>query len=161
MRFRYEGLSVNLGHADHGVTEEQLRWCLDSVLSEAHQGFLRRAWALPPELLGELRSGLWGPNVGDEPIPDSQCRWIVRGTRRCASRVVARPTRGATHLVLIGMVRTEIRLWTAYGTTSAYGTTCGVIAPREPGDLSIPTWNEIVEAREFWTTHALSLSEET
>ena len=38
-------------------------------------------------------------------------------------------------------------LYTSYG---------GPKAPREPGDLTIESWEAIVEAREFWAQHALS-----
>jgi hypothetical protein len=38
-------------------------------------------------------------------------------------------------------------LFTAYG---------GPAAPREPGDSSIASWEELTQSRRFWAQHALS-----
>jgi hypothetical protein len=100
----------------------------------------------PVELLSELR----GPAVGDEPVPDADVEYRVRRGRKCASRRmkrhVARWTRTVT--VVVGPHGSEDNvLYTVYG---------GPRAPREPGDASINTWEELEASREFWAQHALS-----
>jgi len=135
-------------HVDHGLTAEQLEWVLGQVADR--NSFFIETLMLPPEL-GTVESALVGPSVGEPPVDESEVKYIIRGNRKCASRVFkdsrdkprvrmvtvfAGPTGGHEGLVL----------YTAYG---------GAASPREPGDTTIPNWEGVAEARDFWSQHAL------
>lgn len=132
-------------HLDH-ITPAHVEWLLE-LFSDVDVGFT--ATVTIPDHLPEVTMGLYGPIVGDPPVAESEVRYIIRGARRCTSRVVERPTRTTRTLTVIAGPHDghPCVLYTAYG---------GPQAPREPGDTMISTWKEIVEAREFWAEHALS-----
>jgi hypothetical protein len=135
-------------HVDHGLTAEQLQWLLDQT--EGRSSFFIETFTLPAHL-GTVECGLVGPALGLPAVPEEDVKYIIRGNRKCASRVlresvekprtrmvtvIAGPTQGHDGLVL----------YTAYG---------GPSAPREPGDTTIPNWEGVVESRAFWAEHAL------
>lgn len=135
-------------HVDHGLSSEQLRWLLDQT--EGRTAFFIETFTLP-EHLGTVECGIVGPAVGEPPVSEDDVKYVVRGNRKCASRVLREPiAKPRTRMVSIIAGPTEghegIVLYTAYG---------GPVAPREPGDTMIPTWDAIVESRTFWAEHAL------
>jgi hypothetical protein len=103
---------------------------------------------LPPEL-GTVACGLYGPTMGDAPVPSMDATMRVRGTRAHASRTVARPTRQTNRVTIIAGPHggDPCVLYTAFG---------GPLAPKEVDD---PTLAD--EARpasiEFWADHALAV----
>lgn len=132
-------------HIDHNLTEAQVAFIADKFAN--HQIFFIETFELPEEL-GTVESALHGPIVGDEPVPEAEVHYIIRGNRKCASRMVKRPVRQMrTVTVIAGPHEGKCILYTAYG---------GPCAPREPGDTGLSSWEQIVEAREFWAKHALS-----
>ena len=144
-----------IAHADHGVEAPHIAF-LERKLRGMTPGFLRMAWRLPKSC-PDLRSALYGPSVGDDPVPETEVRYVIRGKRRCASRLVPWPHRPARWIVAIGQVREAPRRGEARVLLfTSYGCTHDVVAPREPGDVSIPDWEGIVESRAFWAEHALA-----
>lgn len=141
-------------HLDHGLTPAHLEWLLATFRDRRE--FLLETVELPPEL-APVMCALYGPSMGDEPVSESEVRYIVRGGRHCTSRVLRwdhimlpRETRLLTVIagpVSKGTVDKPCVLYTAYG---------GPAAPREPGDLSIPNWEALTASRAFWAIHALS-----
>lgn len=134
-------------HVDHGVPIGTLQYALEYFANR--DKFFAEVITLPDGFPG-VPSALYGPLEGDEPVSDDDAYHDVRPGRRCASRMVSRTARLVRTLVVIagpapgeeGMV-----LYTCYG---------GQVAPREPGDTSISTWEEVLASREFWSQHALA-----
>lgn len=135
-------------HVDHGLTEEQLHWVLGEVADRT--AFFIATLTLP-EHLGTVECNLVGPAVGQPPVVEDEVTYVIRGSRKCASRVLRRLTaKPLTRMVTVIAGASEghegLVLYTAYG---------GPCAPREPGDTSIPNWEAVQESREFWSQHAL------
>lgn len=134
-------------HVDHNVPVGTLQYALEHFAGE--DKFFAKALHLPDGLPGAL-SALYGPLAGDAPVEEGDVYYAIRGDRRTVSRMVRRTDRLVRTLVVIagpapgeeGMV-----LYTCYG---------GQLAPREPGDTSINTWEEVLASREFWSQHALA-----
>ena len=128
-------------HCDHALTEEQVAWVLSQDPSQHGQGAVR-VFTLPlPEELGTVPCGLYGPAMGDEPVPEAEVLYVVRGARAGGSRLVDRPARQVREVTIIAGPHDghEWVLFTAFG---------GPAAPKEPfedgGDA------------DFWGEHALS-----
>lgn len=144
-------LTITSGsHLDHHLTPAHIEWMLEAFQDRV--GFFIQTMTLPDHL-AEVPCGIYGPSVGDEPVPESEVTYIVRGARKCASRVVDRPSRMTRTLTVIGGPTENdgpCVLYTAYG---------GPLAPREPGCPSLDSYEAIEEARAFWKQHALVLHE--
>ena len=99
--------------------------------------------------LTDLECGLHGPIAGDAPVPEDEVRYKIRGNRKNTSRVVSRPKRPTRQVTVIAGPSGDepCVLYTAFG---------GPMAPREPGDVTIPNWDGVVESRKFWAEHALT-----
>ena len=133
-------------HLDHGVTPAHVEW-LNYYFSHKDSFFI--ATVELPAHLEDLTSGLYGPMEGDLPVEEEEVHYAIRGQRKCATRTVKRPKR-RTRFVTVVAGPHEDRpcvLYTAYG---------GHEAPREPGDLTLKTWEEVLESRSFWKVHALA-----
>lgn len=132
-------------HLDHGLSSEHVAYILG--LFNDRTGFFRETVTLPAGL-SALLCGLYGPTVGDAPVPEAEAFYIVREDRSYASRTVWREGRPSRELSVIAgpFEGRPCVLYTAFG---------GPLTPREPGDLNIATWEELVEARRFWAEHAL------
>lgn len=136
-----------VSHVNHDVPAGTLQYALEYFADR--DKFFVETITLPDEFPG-VPSALYGPLAGDEPVAEGDVYYAIRGSRACASRMVPRRDRLVRTLVVIagptpgeeGMV-----LYTCYG---------GQLAPREPGDTSIGTWEEVIASREFWAQHALA-----
>jgi len=134
-------------HVDHGVPIGTLQHALEHFAGE--DKFFAKTLHLPDGFPG-VPSALYGPLAGDAPVEECDVYYGVRGGRKCASRLVGNPDRLVRTLVVIaGPAPGEegLVLYTCYG---------GQVAPREPGDTSINTWEEVLASREFWGQHALA-----
>jgi hypothetical protein len=134
-------------HVDHNVPAGTLQYALEHFAGE--DKFFAKVLHLPDGFPG-VPSALYGPLAGDEPVAEVDVYYIVRIGRRCSSRMVERGDRLVRTLVVIaGPAPGEdgLVLYTCYG---------GLVAPREPGDTSIGTWEEVLASREFWAQHALA-----
>jgi hypothetical protein len=134
-------------HNHSSLTEEHLDF-LESWL-KGRRGFFVEAIPLPKGLT--LPAVLYGPLEGDDPVLETEVTYVVRYNRPCASRMVDRPPRIGTWIVVIGVGHNDgdIALYDVYGSLN------GVIALREPGDSSIDNWEDFLKVREFWSEHAL------
>jgi hypothetical protein len=133
-------------HLDHGLTDAQVAHISERFAER--DGFFIETFELP-ETLGTVPCGLHGPLMGDDPVDDSEVTLEVRGERPCESRLCDRePRLVSTVTVIAGPHGDEpCVLYTAFG---------GPLAPREPGDPTIPTDEEREASVAFWATHALS-----
>ncbi len=133
-------------HLDHSLTAPHVDFILERF--KDRDGFFIETVELP-ENLESLPSGIWGPSAGDPPVAEEDVFYKVRGTRKCATRAVRRPSRPSRLMTVIAGPHDgrPCVLFTAYG---------GPCAPREPGDPGISSWDDIVKARAFWAEHALS-----
>lgn len=142
-------IKQGISHLDHALTAAQIAYV--QKLFEGRDAFFLETIELPEEL-GKVPCGLYGPVMGDDPIGENEVKYIIRGNRKCATRVKADN--------VIGVVRHVNKLTVIAGPHegdpcvlyTAYG---GPAAPREPGDTTIPTWEGVQEARKFWAEHAL------
>ena len=134
-------------HLNHNLSAAHLEWILQRF-GDRDAFFLE-----PVELPASLPSvpcGLHGPRVGDEPVPDRECRLEKRLGRERASRVCDRPMKMVRTLTVIAGPHGDDAcvLYTAHG---------GPSAPREPWD---PSLEGDVDARaasiDFWAEHALT-----
>lgn len=150
-------------HLDHDLSEVQIRHLLDHFADRTT--FFLETFELPNEL-GTLPCGLWGPTMGDPPIPESAVLYAPRGTRSWPSRLVDRPARSTRLITVIagpheepcpiclanqehlepcpGKLRHPCVLYTAFG---------GPPAPQEPGD---PGCKDPMTSAAFWSVHALA-----
>lgn len=135
-----------VSHLDHGLSEAVVTWLLERL--GERDGFFIETLQLPPEL-GTVPCGLHGPVMGDEPVPDSECRAEIRGTRAWESRLCDRPVRQVRTVSVIAGPHGDAPcvLYTAFG---------GPVAPREPGDPNITDEAERARSVSFWREHALS-----
>lgn len=133
-------------HLDHSLSFAHLQLLLEKFGEE--EGFAIRQLELPAGM--ELPSGIYGPIVGDSPVTDDSVTTMVRGNRPNPSRMVKKPTRPSkTATVIYGPdAKGQTVLYTCYG---------GPAAPREPGDASLKTPEEIQESKDFWAVHALAI----
>lgn len=144
-----------VSHLDHGLHTRQIEFIQDRFANR--DGFFIETFELPEEL-GTVPCGLRGPAVGHSPVDELEVRYIVRGERKCASRVMrdsaCPPIRARTVTVIAGPAGKDDGLSEDYPCV-LYTAYAGPQAPREPGDPSIGTWEELVASRAFWAQHAL------
>lgn len=134
-------------HLDHNLSPEHIEWLLKEFADKT--GFFIATVTLPDHL-ASVPCGLFGPVMGDDPIPESLVHYGVRGAnRRCATRLIDAAPRMTRQLTIVAGPIDDVpcALYTSYG---------GPAAPREPGDLTITTWEQVVESRAFWAEHALT-----
>jgi len=133
-------------HVDHSITPEQLAWIMEKFGDR--KAFFIETLTLPKDL-GTVPCGLYGPIMGDDPVPFESIRFEARGTRKWPSRLVRAPMRPTRMLsVIAGPDGDEpCVLYTAFG---------GPVSPREPGDTSLVGNAEgLAESEAFWAEHAL------
>jgi hypothetical protein len=131
-------------HVDHGLTQAQLDWLLERF-AEKGEFFIETVEL--PEDLGDVPCGLHGPLLGDDPVPEDECRHEVRGDREWTSRLCDRPERRVRTVSVIAGPHDDgspCVLYTAFG---------GPVAPQEPGD---PRCRDMDESKRFWDEHALT-----
>jgi len=136
-----------LSHLDHGLSPEHVALLLN--LFASREGFFIETVEIP-EGLPSLDCGLYGPIVGDPPIPDADVTMSRRGGREGLSRTIDRPYRPSRLLTVIAGTREDggpTILYTAFG---------GPLAPREPWD-PLNNETERAESKAFWAQHALVL----
>jgi hypothetical protein len=130
-------------HVDHGLTSAQLEWLLARFADR--DAFFIESVELPQEL-GTVPCGLYGPDMGDEPVAESDVHYAVRGEREWSSRLVNRPSRPTRTVTVVAGPFEEHAcvLYTAYG---------GPCSPQEPGD---PGCKDKASSEQFWSQHALA-----
>lgn len=130
-------------HTDH-VSPEVVEYILNRFADRS--AFFIETFELPAEIPA-VACGLYGPVMGDGPIPDADCVATTRPGRGWLSRTVDRPTRPTrTVTVIAGPFENEpCVLYTAFG---------GPLAPKEPGDPTLSDADRPA-AVEFWAQHAL------
>lgn len=142
-------------HVDHGLTPAMLEH-IKRRFADREEFFIQTI-ELPakddgsPAYLGDVECALVGPALGFDPITDEDeiVNYVVRPGRKWASRVVEWGRKERTLLVTVIAGPHGDRpcvLYTAYG---------GPLAPREPGDPAIASWDELEASRRFWSEHAL------
>lgn len=145
---------LKVSHLDHGLHARQIAFVQERFANR--DAFFIETVELPEEL-GTVPCGLIGPATGGAPVDELEVRYTVRGDRKCASRVMRSsytPLRVRTVTVIAGPAGKDDGLSEDYPCVlyTAFG---GPQAPREPGDPSIGTWEELVASRAFWAQHAL------
>ena len=131
-------------HLDHGLSPAHVKFLLERYADK--DAFFLETLELPAEL-ASLTCGLYGPLMGDAPVPEERVVYARRGIRAYNSRVTTGVMRG-TRLVTVIAGPHEGKpcvLYTAYG---------GPLAPREPTDPELPV-AQLPEAKAFWAEHAL------
>ncbi len=133
-------------HLDHGLLPEHVAFLRERFSDRG--GFIRETVELPPHL-PSLPCGLYGPAMGDEPVPEREVTYRPRGGREHLSRVVSRPMRETRLLTIIaGPYRdAPLVLYTAHG---------GPIAPRELESMRFAERDEVDASIAFWKVHALA-----
>lgn len=137
---------IKIHHADHGIPPEVIQALVTQLNPE---GFFLKTLPLP-EGTPDVLCGIYGPNMGDAPVPEAEVTYKQRTPDRPMSRMVARPQRPVRIVTLIGTTTPEgVLVFTCYG---------GPQAEREPGDPSLQNDPAALEAaKRFWSQHALCL----
>jgi hypothetical protein len=132
-------------HLDHGLTAAHLAFIVSHFANRT--GFFTETVTMPDDL-PDLTCGLYGPIMGDPPVTDN-VSFEARGERAYPSRTVALPTRPTRLLTVIAGPHkgAPCVLYTAHG---------GPKAPREAGDPTLQTPEDVGESIVFWATHALA-----
>ncbi|MAG65408.1 MAG: hypothetical protein CMK74_05990 [Pseudomonadales bacterium] len=136
---------LDVSHVDHDLTTAQLDWLL-TRFKDRDSFFIETVELL--ESLGTVPCGLYGPEMGDDPIEETDVSYARRGDREYSSRMIARPTRPTRQVTVIAGPHEEHAcvLYTAFG---------GPSAPQEPGD---PGCKDVSASKQFWAQHALAAS---
>jgi len=137
----------NDSHLDHSLTDAQVAFILDLPAKEGE--LCIQTVELPAEL-GEVPCALYGPLMGDEPVPDAEVRLEARGGREGSSRLVERPVRPCRKVTVISGPHDGLPcvLFTAFG---------GPQAPKEPFEFGVNDLSpDACSSREFWSKHALA-----
>ena len=144
---------MNITHADHGLAPEHLAFIQQCILDHTEQlgltGFLLTTVTMS-DWLPALDCGLHGPRMGDPVVPEDDVFYHVRGSRKWASRLCDRPARPSHQMTIIAALDVSLK---TVNVITAFG---GPLAPKEPGDPTLMTMDEILESRKFWSEHALS-----
>lgn len=150
-------------HIDHGLTARQLAHVL--LLFAGRDAFFKETITLPDDL-GTVPCALFGPIMGDEPIPSFLVEMKSRGTRAYSSRMLSRFDPVGTDWIKLGTKhlstkRTVNTLTVIAGPHDGYPcvlytTFGGPIAPKESGDSTLCDATEIAESIAFWSEHALA-----
>jgi len=141
-------------HVDHGLTGAQLAHVL--LTFEKRDAFFIETITLPEEL-GTVPCGLYGPIMGDPPIPAAHVDMVRRAGRAYPSRRLSalapygEDRRVNTVTVIAGPADDHPHsqpcvLYTVFG---------GPLAPKEPDDPTLIDDSKIVESIAFWSEHAL------
>lgn len=146
-------------HLDHGISDAVLGNLLQRF--EGRKGFFIATVELPADF-GSVPCSLFGPEMGDEPVPESEVVYRKRGDRKWTSRIieVAHPRTSRKVTVIAGPHDGEdCVLYTVYG---------GPQAPQEPGDLAAQIEaaqlagksaadleERLHTSKKFWSKHAL------
>jgi hypothetical protein len=85
-------------HFDHGLNDAQRKYFLE--LFAARDSFFIETVTMPSHL-GYVPCGLFGPLMGDTPIPEAEVGYDVRGTRAWQSRLVERTPRQVRQVTVI------------------------------------------------------------
>jgi hypothetical protein len=156
-------------HLDHDLSPQVVDYIMTRFADK--DAFFIETFELPEEL-GTVPCGLYGPLVGDAPVPDfvpacgvcSPCMFYGAGTLLChvlrqgahmerrgereyKSRVVYKPARPSRQVTVIAGPHDGLPcvLFTAFG---------GPLTPKEPNDPTLaPDKRE--ESEKFWREHAL------
>ncbi len=142
-------MNINILHADHGLGPKHLE--LVKSVALAADGFFIEVIDLP-ENCPDLMSALYGPDVGDPPVRDSDVTYEIRNDRKGPSRLIDRPHRPCRKMVVVGVGADGAHDATVF---TAYGTQDTKAAPREWWDPSMKP-HETASAAEFWSHHALA-----
>ncbi len=168
----------NVSHLDHGLSSLQIDY-LQEHFSDRKSFFIETIEL--PEGMGLVPCGLYGPLMGDKPIPESEVEYLMRGDRSYPSRMTRMPKRMGNKVTVVAgphehnYVMMDCMLYTAFS---------GPVAPKEPGEIlkEVVTiserwiasslspearleldyeinkaWAMLKNSKEFWTTHALSM----
>lgn len=130
-------------HLDHGLTAEQIDHVMGCFADR--EAFFIETIELP-ERLGTVPCGLYGPIMGDAPVPEADAIYEARGARAWPSRCVARPSRPTRTVTVIAGPHDghACVVFTMFG---------GPSAPQEVGD---PGRKDPDASAAFWATHALA-----
>ena len=85
-------------HLDHGITVAMLMYVLNKFKNK--RGFFIETITLPRNL-GEVPCGLYGPAMGDSPIPRGEVRMAKRPGRRGPTPMIDLPPRLTRKLTVI------------------------------------------------------------
>lgn len=91
-------------HRDHHLTADQMEYLLARFADRS--AFFIETVELPAEL-GTVPCGLYGPTMGDPPVPDDQVTLAKRGDRPYKSRLVNLPVRPTRMVTVIAGGHTE------------------------------------------------------
>ena len=98
------GNFTNIAHDDHGLSDEHVEVVMSHpVVAEVAHGEFVRVVVPIPDGVPSLPCALYGPAVGDGPVPESAVREVVRGNRGGPSRMIGLPSRPARNMVIIGI----------------------------------------------------------
>lgn len=159
-------------HFDHGLTKAQVDFLMKQFADKA--AFFIATIELP-ESLGTVPCGLFGPLMGDAPIPDGDVTHAPRGKRAWTSRLIDRAPRPSRLVTVIAGPHEEpcwhcdgsggLGAWKAripcetcdHGKVKhpciVYTMFGGPLTPQEPGD---PGCKDLAASTAFWREHALA-----
>lgn len=87
-----------ISHLDHNLSLGHLEFAKNTLVERT--GFFIETLELPLDLAG-LPCELYGPLIGDDPVPESEVTYVVRGDRKGATRCVSRPPRASRLMTVI------------------------------------------------------------
>jgi|AACY02.16.fsa_nt_gi hypothetical protein len=135
---------IEVLHADHGISNEQLEFIEAQLEEKAPEGFFILQIDIPEEM-GSVPNALKGPACGDPPVEDGPgVFYEKRGDREWEDRMTFGKFRPCSYVQAIGTrAQGKLTVFTIYG---------GPLAPQNPED---PSNADPAAAEVFWKEHAL------
>jgi hypothetical protein len=146
------GGNMKIFHKDHGITDAQWKHILYVLGNSGLVGFFILQVDIPKEL-GTVPCSIYGPVMGDVPVPDSEVQMMKRTEDRPPDRMTNKPQRQVGYVQVIGTYESdpvamdaETVIYTCYG---------GPLAPRNPLEPGLSEKDKL-DSEKFWSQHALA-----
>lgn len=129
-----------------GIQRRVIKYILETFKDV--NGFFHETIKLPDNF-GMVKTNLYGPSMGDEPVDEIFVKYIQRPGHPYKSRIINSPARKTNIVTVIaGPVEGQ-------GTSVVYTINGGPYTPKEPGDPTLEE-HEKEESIKFWKEHALA-----
>ena len=149
-------MHITIAQPDPGITKEQWDYVREAVTEIDPHGYFMLEIEIPAAL-GTVPCRLYGPAMGDGPIPRDEVEMVARhpedSERVWLDPIVDRPTRPVTVVQVVGRLGERIGRLDEGNHIEIIRCYAGPDVPSNPQD---PMNADVVGASRFWAKHALA-----